>query len=143
MPAAKTTTPELTPAAQAAAEALRKRRERRDAGLLPSEVTPEQRAIAPELRERDHREGCPAYSRPDGPTRIEAYADPVIAPGPDLRALGVRTGDVIVVVRCTECGAQRYRSGFEDLDAFIDACLEKLATGDAPPPNDDELDGAL
>jgi hypothetical protein len=131
------TTTTKNPAGQAK-KALEERRARRAAAAVTADVTIEQRAVAATMRDRDHAEACPA---PAG--RIEAYGDRVIAPGPDLR--GSSTGDIVIVVRCHECGRLRYFTGYEKhqtpeaaRDAFIDDQLAKLAGDD-----DADLDETL
>jgi hypothetical protein len=133
-----TTKPKTNDPAAEAAAALERRRARTAAGLAPREVTPEELAIASAMRERDHREGCPAQAG-----RIEAYGQTTIAPGPELRALNVRPGDTVVVCRCHDCGMVRYFAGYADVDAFIDEKLEGLAGLEPQPAAEADLDGAI
>lgn len=127
------TTKTITPADEAT-RALEQRRKAREKRTAHVDVTIEQRAVAAMLRERDHREACPAYEAPDGAARVEAYADRTVAPGPDLQALGVGQGDIVIVVRCLECGQLRYLAGYEQhrtpqaaLESFVDDQLTALA----------------
>lgn len=117
----------------AARQALELRQQRRAEGLAPVEITPEQIALAGVLRERDHLEGCPVPAAVDGPARVEAYAEAAIAPGPELRSVGVAPGETVLVIRCHGCGGIRYVGDFAGLspaparDALVDRELARLA----------------
>lgn len=143
------TTNKPTPIDEAAKQALERRRDRTAQGLAPVEVTVEQRAGARELRERDHVDGCPAVAAPDGPARVEVYAERAAAPGPSLRREGIERGDYVVVVRCQMCGGIRYRSGQQKaadavaaVDGYIDSQLLAMTGEDAEPATelDEDLD---
>lgn len=74
------------------------------------ELSAWEREVDTLLRERDHREGCPVVDRPGfrGRAGVEATGEPIAAPGPALRELGLGRGDVVVTAHCRECGAMRY-----------------------------------
>lgn len=141
------TATKTNPAATQAKLELEARRARKLLGLVIDPPTATDLAVGATLRDRDHREGCPA-GLPGGSSRVEAYAERVIAPGPDARALRVGMGETLLVIRCRECGGTRYLGDYaqhdptDALDAFTDRALAMLA-GEQPDLIVEDLDGTL
>ena len=120
-------------------EELRRRKARVD-NVEPAELTAEERHIAGLMRERDHREGCPAIADPGhaGHARVEAFVQPVVSPAPELKAQGVAKGDRIVVAHCMTCGTLRYFPGYGTIEDLLIAVLEGKVSADRPTESTDD-----
>jgi hypothetical protein len=121
-------------------ELLRRRKaSQRPDGTDPAELTAFDKQVAALMRDRDHKEGCPAaeHAGHAGVMRVEAYAQHCVAPSPALKAMGVvgrregnLLGDVVVVAHCLTCGELRYFAGHDSVEDLILSRLEGRESGE-------------
>jgi hypothetical protein len=118
--------PELTDEER---EFLEQRNRRREAASAIAELTVRDKVAHSLMRERDHLEGCPEYTAPGskGGGRVEVYTQTVVSPAPEVRALGLESGDTVTIVRCIECARMRYFAGYSEPDDLIEAALLQRA----------------
>jgi hypothetical protein len=119
-----------------ALEALQRLEERDVEAFGIRELSDEEKVMAAWLRDRDHLDGCPSITDERAGRLVEAYDEPIIAPGPAVRSLGLVAGQTVLVARCLKCGGMRYFA--ETLRDKMIADLRRLAGDDH-----EDADGAL